>query len=411
MGSFFLTLLIAIAILFSLFFIMSLVRKIGRYNIKIIPFTGFGTRHSFTLLGRVIVDKGDFISYAIKEFTGKKFIRNYRRVMAIKIPNVILEVNFGFKKHITKTDEKGYYKLMLNLNKKDEFPIGVNKYSIKVLDEKFIGDEAFGDLVVMPDKVKYGVICDIDDTILQSGVQKKIRLVLKTFMSNERDMKPIPGMNILLNDLHIGINKTSQNPILYVTASPYDLFDKIASFMKTNYFPLGPQLMKKLRGDDRDKLFDNYNYKLKTINEVFEKFPNMKFILIGDNTESDVEVFNRIDKERPGRVLSIIIMNVRNEKKDPTIYRKAILCNTSFDAALDFVKNNIMSPDAAYELGLKLKDLHILSPDYKIDEKINTYLPFPIKEFRKFLKKKKKILDKKKKILDNIKNDNEYFYY
>lgn len=397
--------IIIILILLWISFYIIFFRKRGKNKVKIIPFIGFGTRDSFSLSGRVILDRGDFISYSIKEFKGKKFIRNYRRIWSIRVPNAKLEINFGFRKEIVKTDEKGYYKLKMILSDKNELPVGTNRYSVKMLDDKYDDVETFGDLIIIPKNVSYGVICDIDDTILHSRVQQKIRLVLRTFMSNERDMKPIPGMNQFLYDLHLGINKTSQNPILYLTASPFDLHDKIASFIKTNHFPIGPILMKKLRGDDKDKLFDTYNYKIKRLREVLDKFPYMKFIFIGDNTEKDIEVFNQINDEYPNRIILILIMNITGEQRMPERYRKALLCENSFDAYLVCLRNGILSPAGAFEIGKVLKDLNILSPELNINDKIDECLPFPYKKFKKFMKKREKYLRKRKNILGKLFGD------
>ncbi len=377
-------------------------RKRGKYNAKIIPFIGFGTRDSFKISGRVIVDRGDFISYSIKEFKGKKFIRNLRRLRSIKVPNAKLEINFGFRKENVKTDEYGYYKLKMVLGNGNKLPIGTNKYSVKIVEEGYSSEETFGDLIIIPENVDYGIICDIDDTILQSNVSRKIKLLLNTFMSNEQDMKPIPGMNILINNLHLGPNKTNQNPVLYLTASPFDLIDKINSFIRTNFFPAGPIIMKKLRGEDKDKLFDSYNYKVKKLHEIFTKFPNMNFVLIGDNTEKDIEAFNLMDRYYNGRVKIILIMNVKEEKRDPDRYKKAILCNNSFEAALECMKSGLITPMGVSEVGEKLKDLNVLSSNYNIEDKIDNSLPFPVKGFRKLAKKGKKRIERRKKLLKKL---------
>ncbi len=396
--------LFIIIIIISLWIViyMGFFRKRGKYNAKIMPFIGFGTRDSFKIAGRVILDRGDFISYSIREFKGKKFIRNYRRLRSIKVPNAKLEINFGFRKENVKTDQYGYYKLKMVLGNGNKLPIGTNKYSIRLVEEGYNSRETFGDLIIIPEDVDYGIICDIDDTILQSNVSKKIKLLLNTFMSNERDMKPIPGMNILINNLHIGPNKTNQNPVLYLTASPFDLIDKINSFLKTNFFPAGPIIMKKLRGEDKDKLFDSFNYKVKKLHEIFTKFPNMSFVLIGDNTEKDIEAFNLMNIQYNGRVKIILIMNVEEEKRDPIRYKSALLCNNSFDAAIECMKAGLISPMGASEVGEKLKDLNVLSPKYNVEDRIDNSLPFPVKEFRKLAKKSQKRKEKRKKLLRKL---------
>ena len=56
-----------------------------------------------------------------------------------------------------------------------------------------------------------------------------------------------------------------------------------------------------------------YDHKLHEITTLMERFPDRKFILVGDSGEVDPEVYNEIKKKRPAQVKEIVIRDVIND--------------------------------------------------------------------------------------------------
>src|SRR6185503_4119371 len=56
-----------------------------------------------------------------------------------------------------------------------------------------------------------------------------------------------------------------------------------------------------------------YQHKLKEITELMDRFPERKFILVGDSGEIDPEAYNEIRKQRPAQDQEIRIRDLIND--------------------------------------------------------------------------------------------------
>ena len=162
------------------------------------------------------------------------------------------------------------------------------------------------------------VISDIDDTIKISEVRDHEALLLNTFC---RPFEAAPGMAELYRDWH---ERGAQ--FHYVSASPWQLFLPLAEFIGKAGFPPGTFHMKDFRVKDSTFLAlfaDPQAYKLKTITPLLKKFPQRRFILVGDSGEKDPEVYGVLAREFPNQIHAILIRNVTAEDRNASRYKTA----------------------------------------------------------------------------------------
>jgi len=104
----------------------------------------------------------------------------------------------------------------------------------------------------------------------------------------------------------------------YVSASPYQLFEELDSFFQSIGFPPATYHLKKIRVKDKSVLqllADPKNYKLRQIEPLFKRFPDRKFILVGDSGEKDPEVYTELFQKYPSQIEHVWIRNVNNATK------------------------------------------------------------------------------------------------
>jgi hypothetical protein len=83
----------------------------------------------------------------------------------------------------------------------------------------------------------WGVISDIDDTIKITEVRDRIKLLKNTFV---RVPVPVPDMPQLYKQLHETLStRTHPAPFIYLSASPYNLYPMLRTFLKDTAFPQG----------------------------------------------------------------------------------------------------------------------------------------------------------------------------
>ena len=153
---------------------------------------------------------------------------------------------------------------------------------------------------------RFGIVSDVDDTILQTGVQRAFRMVLQTFTGSSLTRTPFPGAVELYQELAAGVN-----PVFYVSSSPWNLHSFLVAFLRHRGFPLGPVLLRDLLGT-----WAGSEQKHDRIREVLDLHPDLSFVLRGDSGEHDPEIYADIVREYPGRILAVYIREVRLDPGD-----------------------------------------------------------------------------------------------
>ena len=151
------------------------------------------------------------------------------------------------------------------------------------------------------------VISDVDDTIKISRVRDRKALVANTFL---RPFQPVPGMA----ELYRGLGADAV--FHYLSASPWQLYEPLADFLREGGFPPGTFHLKPFRLTDAS-LFDLFGsqegYKIGVIEELLAAFPGRRFLLVGDTGEQDPEIYGRVARKHPEQVVGIFLRNVTDE--------------------------------------------------------------------------------------------------
>ena len=162
------------------------------------------------------------------------------------------------------------------------------------------------------------VISDVDDTIKISEVRDKKMLLMRTFL---REFEAVPDMAATYRRW-----ASAGASFHYVSASPWQLFDVLAGFIKTADYPRGSMHLKQFRVKDSSflSLFDDPQaYKRPILHDLISRSPGRRFVLIGDSGELDPEAYGATYREFPGQVAAIYIRDVSNESQGAPRYATA----------------------------------------------------------------------------------------
>ena len=161
-----------------------------------------------------------------------------------------------------------------------------------------------GEVQFIPDE-GLSVISDIDDTIKDSNVLDKKKLVINTFLKPYRVTDSFPEYYKKLKDKGAFFH--------YVSASPWQLYPSLKPFMDKNY-PKGTISLRNFRVKDSSILAffkPSTEYKIDKIKTIIKRYPKHQFILIGDSGEHDPEVYAEIYKLFPSNIQAIQIRAVK----------------------------------------------------------------------------------------------------
>jgi phosphatidate phosphatase APP1 len=160
-----------------------------------------------------------------------------------------------------------------------------------------------------PPGARFGVISDIDDTVLVSHAASPFRMALTALLNNARTRSPFPGVAAFYQSLQAGVRGDEHNPIFYVSSSPWNFYDLLVEFMQVNEIPAGPLL---LRDYGRQNLRDigHRDHKRQAIDALLAAYPALPFVLMGDSGQEDPEIYASVVQDFPDRILGIHIRDV-----------------------------------------------------------------------------------------------------
>jgi phosphatidate phosphatase APP1 len=281
------------------------------------PFRGYGSREEVFLIGRVF-RQPTFGSGAPRDSWRGLLLEVARRLLSWGVADARLRARFyGAEQQIT-SDRDGYFRVHMRPARPPRMDRLWHEMPIELLQPVRI--VTAGQIFLPPAHCRFVVISDIDDTIMETGVANKLKMLWNLFMQGAESRVAFPGVAALLQALHHGVSGHEANPMLYVSRGPWSIYEILDEFFHLHRIPIGPILFLREWGLTLQSPLPRraQDHKLELIRNMLALYRELPFVLIGDSGQRDPEIYAQIVREHPGRVLSIYIRNV---SRDPARHR------------------------------------------------------------------------------------------
>jgi phosphatidate phosphatase APP1 len=161
-------------------------------------------------------------------------------------------------------------------------------------------------LVVSPD-ARLGLVSDVDDTILHTGLTRGVEFLRITLLTEVGERAPLPGAAALYRALVRRAGKPGL-PVFYLSTSPWNLHDMLVEFLGLRGFPLGPLLLTDW-GPGGGSFFriGAREHKLELIGRILDEHPDLDLLLVGDTGQLDPEIYAAAAREHPDRIRAIYV--------------------------------------------------------------------------------------------------------
>jgi len=274
----------------------------------------------------------------------ENLVASYKRMNSNELPNVTIKATFQHLEKELITDEEGYFTLELNSeipfvteNSWQEIHLELTQVKGKKQDKV----EAKGKILMPSTHSAFGIISDIDDTILQTKATEMTRAIQLTFMRNARTRLPFKGVSAFYQALQQGKSTDDYRPIFYVSSSPWNLYDFLKDFCEVRNIPEGVFFLRDL-GISKEQFLQSSHgdHKLAQIQRIMQMYPAMPFILIGDSGQHDPEIYLQAIKDFPNRILSIYIRDVSENERDESV-KKLVEEAQNLGVQMVFVKDTL----------------------------------------------------------------------
>ncbi|WP_339662354.1 App1 family protein [Croceibacter atlanticus] len=295
--------------------------------LQIIAFQSYGTKTHLYLRGRALEDES--INLSKKGFFSL-LINTWKRFETDEVRHETLKIQLPNEQVLySDTNSEGYYlvdeqtnDLTDSINEEGwlnyEIAYDVFKDKLINLENRFPGE-----MLIPSESSKFGVISDIDDTLLETGVVSKLKwkVLVNSLFKHAENRMAFAGAATIYSKLHQGISGEEANPIFYVSNSPWNLYRYLEYFLKHNNFPKGPILLRDFRTPFDKTKKRKVSHKEHEIKNIIKTYPNKKFVLIGDAGEHDIDIYLDIVKHYPDRIKAIYIRTVNHKKRMLRIQR------------------------------------------------------------------------------------------
>jgi phosphatidate phosphatase APP1 len=293
--------------------------RIGKTTpLQIVPYRSYGTVNRLYVKGRVLEDK-QIQKGTAEDTLFQKVMAMYQRFESDEVPGAKLQLTIQGAVYQITTDNEGYFTINIQPEKPLSWQDMWHEVEIELIESRLNSEKglsATAEVLVPPADAEYGVISDIDDTIVKTTATNLLAMSRNTFLHNAHTRMPFAGVKEFYRSLQLGRNGKRNNPFFYVSSSPWNLYDLLIDFMDLNDIPEGPLLLRDF-GLDKDKSStDHMGHKFHEIQNILTTYPNLNFVLIGDSGQEDPKIYREVVRRFPGRILAIYIRDVQLAERE-----------------------------------------------------------------------------------------------
>lgn len=289
--------------------------------VEVVSYGGHGTRRRLRLKGRVLEEKNLRIPSA-DDPAWRNLRAMIKRFLSAEVPGARVRALFEDRQLVSVADDEGFFEVCFEPSRplaedKDWHPVELELLWPESSGQK--RSSITGRVLVPPPEAGFGVISDIDDTVVRTEATSLLRMLRLTLFSNAHTRLPFRGVAAFYQALHEGRNSTSGaagNPIFYVSTGPWNLYDLLEDFLHLRGIPAGPIFLKDWGGiKDVLRGMNHRQHKLEVIRGILDAHPELPFVLIGDSGQQDAETYGQISREYPRRVRAVYIRDVRKKRR------------------------------------------------------------------------------------------------
>lgn len=267
------------------------------WHAQIIPFTGYGSKEHVRVIARVVLRPSEaktHLGIYAEQFLNQRGWRNFFRV---PVPDTPVQLRVG--KHVIDlvTDRAGY----IDFQVRDH---GLEPGWHEVTIDSPQCERVNAPIQVISETQTFGIISDIDDTIITTWLPRLFLAAWNSFVMTEGNRQAVEGMARMYQKL---LAEHPGAPLIYVSTGSWDTLPFLNRFMKRHGFPNGPLLLTNF-GPTQTAWFRNgRDHKRYSLFELARDFPNISWLCVGDNGQHDPVLYRQFSELMPGHVRAIAI--------------------------------------------------------------------------------------------------------
>jgi phosphatidate phosphatase APP1 len=257
----------------------------------IVPYAGYGSTTWTRVLCRVVLARAED---APRQRSDK--VRGWRSFFSIPVEDVEVIITAGGASHRVIPNRGGIVDARL------ETVLEPGWQSITMSTDE--ADEVTAPVFVIDPATRFGIVSDIDDTVMVTALPRPFLAAWNTFVLDEHARTPVAGMSVLYDRLR---REHPNSPVIYLSTGAWNVAPTLTRFLGRNLYPTGPLLLTDW-GPTHDRWFrSGQEHKRTSLARLTDEFPDMRWLLFGDDGQHDEALYGEFADAHPDNVAAVAI--------------------------------------------------------------------------------------------------------
>jgi phosphatidate phosphatase APP1 len=258
---------------------------------SVVPFTGYGSTGWVRVLCRIQLAHPR--TAATTPLVGR---RGWRSFTGIQVAHAEVTITAGRATREVKADRGGVVDVRIDV----KLSPGWHDIAISVEGSEPVVAPVF----IVDPSIGFGLVSDIDDTVMVTALPRPFLAAWNTFVLDEHARRPVPGMAVLYER----ITRTHPGaPVIYLSTGAWNVAPTLTRFLERNLYPQGALLLTDW-GPTHDRWFrSGREHKRNSLVRLGEEFPDLKWLLVGDDGQHDESLYGDFAQENPHNVAGVAI--------------------------------------------------------------------------------------------------------
>lgn len=277
------------------------------WTVRVEGYPGYGTPHWVRVLARTVlaapqVTDQDLPGAGAAQAGGAwhgaeaDSVRGWRSFLTAPVAGAHVHVRTGSTVHRLVTDRGGYVDQVLTADLEPGW------HEIELITQD--GSTTTAPIQVVDPAVRSGIVSDIDDTVVITRLPRPLIAAWNLLVRHENAREAVPGMPELFTRL---LADDPALPVLYLSTGAWDAAPAVGRFLRRHRFPPGTLLMTDWAPTNTGWFRSGSRHKVAQLNRLFVEFPQIRWVLLGDDGQHDPEIYAGAASHFPDHVRAILL--------------------------------------------------------------------------------------------------------
>ncbi|YAL83389.1 App1 family protein [Dermacoccaceae bacterium W4C1] len=267
---------------------------------RVLPYTGYAGPDFARVFARVVMSRREDLDaeedLGAHQEPAQPVQRGFRKFFSAPVAAVTVTVRFGDAVAEGVTDRGGYIDVRLDDHGLEP---GWHEASLD-LD----GRTWTAAVQVISAQARLGIVSDIDDTCLVTMLPRPMLAAYNSLVLHETARRVVPGMAAMYRSL---LARHPGTPVVYLSTGAWNAQPALNGFLRRHGYPAGALLLTDWGPTTQSWFRSGQQHKRTQLQRLTQEFPQIQWLLIGDDGQHDPSLYAEIARRRPAQVMAIVI--------------------------------------------------------------------------------------------------------